>query len=607
MNVYILAAGLGERLRPITEQIPKPLLPILGRPVIDYVLEKVAPLNPLQICVNLHYKANQILDWLKGHRLSEKIVTYYEPEILGTGGCLWNARDLLSKSGIFLTYNADILCDLSLKKLLESHQGSQNIATLAVIDHPSVNSLCLEHSGHLLKVNEIHCCHLKRTFTGIAVYSSGFLGFLTDGPLSVVDGWIKAIEAGYRIGTFDITGYYWSDIGSPQGYANTVFDMLQQKGETVHIDSSIKDCRNLTCEGRVVIEWGCNFKVPVRIKDSIVMPNTTIDIAINADCQIIGNGYKLAINTDSFGVKLGFGGSDRTFHRVVYKGQRAIEMKTTGDDPDFERHIEYSHFFKKRGLPVPEVLEVRDHTAFFEDLGDLSIYNWLRCKRGDREIIDIYKKVIDALVSLHSLNLVDDYPHFRDFDYKYFRWETDYFLEEFVMGYLGIQSVTAQVLSDLDRLARKAASLKKAIIHRDLQSQNIMIRGDGSIAFIDYQGARFGPPAYDVASLCYDPYVDLGVTLRERLCNMYMSTMADLATNFDPAEFERSLKICRLQRLMQALGAYAYLSRRKGKPHFLKYIPSALMLLRDSAAKIEDQFLDLRRFLETITQISLPF
>jgi NDP-sugar pyrophosphorylase family protein len=71
-------------------------------------------------------------------------------------------------------------------------------------------------------------------FTGIAVYEPEFLQFLPTGASSVVDAWLKAVNAGYRIGTFNVNGCYWSDIGTPEAYARAVFDALKTEGKRVH-------------------------------------------------------------------------------------------------------------------------------------------------------------------------------------------------------------------------------------------------------------------------------------------------------------------------------------------------------------------------------------
>jgi aminoglycoside/choline kinase family phosphotransferase len=100
-----------------------------------------------------------------------------------------------------------------------------------------------------------------------------------------------------------------------------------------------------------------------------------------------------------------------------------------------------------------------------------------------------------------------------------------------------------------------------------------MITKGGIPRLIDYQGARMGPPAYDVVSILWDPYYRLGDEMRERLLDYYISKMRKIPTE--------SLLPCRLQRHMQALGAYGFLSNVKGKKYFLKYMPEGLRLLKE--------------------------
>ena len=95
LSVFILAAGLGERLRPITNHIPKPLLPVLGKPVLESVLEKVSALPVAAIGVNLHYKKELIERWIKQSAFSDKVTLFPEDPVLGTGGALKNAEGFL--------------------------------------------------------------------------------------------------------------------------------------------------------------------------------------------------------------------------------------------------------------------------------------------------------------------------------------------------------------------------------------------------------------------------------------------------------------------------------------------------------------------------------
>ena len=86
LSVFILAAGRGERLRPITDYIPKPLIPILGTPVLQTVLERMSVLPASKIGINLHYKKNLVENWLDRFSFSNQIVLFPEDPVLGTGG-----------------------------------------------------------------------------------------------------------------------------------------------------------------------------------------------------------------------------------------------------------------------------------------------------------------------------------------------------------------------------------------------------------------------------------------------------------------------------------------------------------------------------------------
>ena len=121
-----------------------------------------------------------------------------------------------------------------------------------------------------------------------------------------------------------------------------------------------------------------------------------------------------------------------------------------------------------------------------------------------------------------------------------------------------------------------------------------MITSGGTPRLIDYQGARIGPPAYDVASLLWDPYYRLESGTRERLSDHYISKMRDTqADKFNAADFKKSLLLCRLQRHMQALGAYGFLSNVKGKKYFLKYVPEGVRLLQEDIAEVKDEYPEL--------------
>lgn len=325
--------------------------------------------------------------------------------------------------------------------------------------------------------------------------------------------------------------------------------------------------------------------------------------------RIIGPGFDIELSESEMGLPvedgallIGTGGSDRKYFRVYRDGKTAVLMRCAEGDTDFERHIEYTRFFGRYGFPVPQLIEVAPGkmTALFEDLGDMSLYSWLKCPRDEEGVEDTYKRVLDTLALLHTkvTGRVKECPLLaeRIFDYDHLRWETRYFLERFVAAIGNIEIGDAQALQDeFHRLALSVDSFRKTIVHRDFQSQNIMVT-KGVPRVIDYQGARIGPPAYDVASILWDPYYEIEDAMQERLLEYYVGEINDAAGDvFDEQEFRRSLLPCRLQRHMQALGAYGFLSAAKGKKYFLKHVPEALRMLKEETVLARHEYPELCR------------
>ena len=152
------------------------------------------------------------------------------------------------------------------------------------------------------------------------------------------------------------------------------------------------------------------------------------------------------------------------------------------------------------------------------------------------------------------------------------------------------------MLEECRRAARRALDgAPRVVMHRDFQSRNLMVTPSG-LAVIDYQGARFGPPEYDVASLLFDPYVDLPEGTRARLLERYRQ--AARGGEADGAPSPGRLQACVVNRLQQALGAFGYLGGRLGKPGFLEFAPVAARSLREAAAAEYPRLAELARRVE---------
>ncbi|HYA27098.1 MAG TPA: sugar phosphate nucleotidyltransferase, partial [Thermodesulfovibrionales bacterium] len=364
VNVFILAAGRGERLRPITFHIPKPLLPIVGKPVIESVLEKVILLPVKRIGINLHYKADAMRDWIARLPSREKIDIFLEEAILGTGGALRNARDFLSE-GVFLVHNSDILSDIDAGALIDFHRASGNIATLAVHDFPKLNTVGIDSRGLFTGVGNSSVTALKvekrLAFAGIAVYDPVFLRFIPNGICSVVDAWTAAANSGQRVGTFDVSGSYWTDIGTPSAYAAAVVRKLRAEGESVYIHPSVCGCSYVEMDGYVVMEEGSYLQKGASIRNCILLPGSWVkekdflgNCIAGPDFVLpVAEGEMLGSSTDEQLFLIGTGGSDREYYRRRWDGGSSVVVRYGRGDMDFPRHLAYTKFFVKVGVPVP--------------------------------------------------------------------------------------------------------------------------------------------------------------------------------------------------------------------------------------------------------------
>jgi NDP-sugar pyrophosphorylase family protein/aminoglycoside/choline kinase family phosphotransferase len=663
INIFLPAAGLGERLRPVTNHIPKPLLPILGKPLVEITLEKIAPLCSGGIGMNLYYKPEMIRNWIEKSPYAGRVTFFSEDPILGTGGALKNAESFLSQKP-FIVHNSDILLDIDFSGLIDEHLSSGNIATLVCHRLPELSNVVIDKNNQVLDVENAGASRPDPTtradkvaYTGIAVYSPEILKFLPSGVSHATVAWIAASKAGHKVRAMDFTGCSWNDIGNPVTYARAVLDALRDEGETIHISPSAR-CGNIEIDGYVVMESGSVVKDGAIVKNCIIMPGARVT-GRNETC-ILGPDYAISLSesdmqpslhakekkrvsladplfarhfgitssaTDKYdsrkqphstirspqseiwsdAILIGLGGSDRRYFRVRNDSTTAVLMECKPDDPDYERHMVYTSFFSTHSMPVPKLIstDAAHKRALFEDLGDTSLYASMKLPHGNGHVEETYSRVLDILLKLHTriTEHVHECPMLRErlFDYDYLRWETRYFLDRFVIG-LNKTSLDYRRAWDEEfhRLAQKVDTFPKSVIHRDFQCQNIMITAHGVPRVIDFQGARMAPAAYDVASILWDPYYRLDDGVREKLVKYYIREMKKMLPGFNEDVFLQSLIPCCLQRHMQALGAYGFLSEVKGKKYFLKHVPEALRLLKEDLAEAKTEYPELYKLVNNL-------
>jgi len=276
-------------------------------------------------------------------------------------------------------------------------------------------------------------------------------------------------------------------------------------------------------------------------------------------------------------------GSKRVFYRLSNNKDSFIAMANPPTERNMEKeNISYlmigKHLFSK-GAPVACIYRYDlDHGWFImEDLGQKNLQ---QIAASSNTSLGIYKRVIELLINMQFEGREDFDPewcyHTQRYDRSVMeRFESDYFLTYFLKGLLGLKQDLPGLQRCFEHLADHASLAENDFfLHRDFQSRNLIINR-GKIGVVDWQGGRLGPLQYDLASLLIDPYVALKKSDRMVLYDHYMKLLGERLPGIS-ASFASSYPYLAIQRNLQILGAFSYLSKVQGKNGFLAYVSPAL-------------------------------
>jgi aminoglycoside/choline kinase family phosphotransferase len=553
-TAFILGAGLGTRLRPLTSDCPKPLLPVGGRPLITFAMDHCLTVGVERFIVNTHHCA-EAYDRAFPERSWRgwPILFRHEPVLLDTAGGLKNIEDLLTDDERLLVCNGDILSDLPLHGLLSEHKAGGREVTLVLRSDGPLGNVCLDVKGEICDFRDIlgNPGVRRCLFTGIYAVEKRFLRRLTPGKVeSVVPVFVEMIrEAPGSVASVVIDEGQWEEIGDTEAYARIVAS-FPLKAELLGVARGRSDPD----------EWGMDG----RGREAEAFVRHTLGLPEDAPIAL---------------VPVGRGGSDRDFFHIDSPGGgSAILMHYGRLREENNYYAGIAGFLRQIGVAVPTLLghDSERGLLLMEDLGNENLFDlrdtpWeIRC--------DLYEKTLALAAKLHAFSL-DRFPTglrlMPGFDANLYRWERDYFREYCVQNVCRIDLADwddEALEAELSALAERLLSTPPALIHRDLQSQNVIIRR-GEPVLIDFQGMRLGIPFYDLGSLLCDPYVGIREADRTALLGYYY----DLSrSSYGRDEFRELFLLASAQRLMQALGAYGFLGLKRGKPHFLAHIHPAL-------------------------------
>lgn len=228
MKAMILAAGLGTRLRPLTDTVPKALVEIGGTTMLEIALKRLSAAGATEVIVNTHHFADKISAFLQKNKIPglRAEISRETGSPLETGGGLKKAAWFLKDGGPFFLYNCDIFTDMDLAGMFARHLTSGALATLAVKERPSARQLLFDaglnlrgrfdaKEGAVRWAGEPAKDAVKLAFSGVHVISPGIFPLITEsGAFSITDVYLRLAAAGSKIKGFRMDGAYWQDIGT---------------------------------------------------------------------------------------------------------------------------------------------------------------------------------------------------------------------------------------------------------------------------------------------------------------------------------------------------------------------------------------------------------
>ena len=298
---------------------------------------------------------------------------------------------------------------------------------------------------------------------------------------------------------------------------------------------------------------------------------------VNKDIQIFLINHLGSENFELIPIKKG--GSDRSFFRVYLSDKTSFIFMHYGMEVDENAYwANINKFLATIDISVPQIVaqDNKQHFILLDDLGDADLWSKRALPWDKRR--NFYFQTLTQIRQLHAYPLTQipaDLKLSEGYGRRLYKWEHDYFLENLVREVCKLKlapSLLKDLGAELESLSTRLQKIEPCLIHRDFQSQNIMIK-NGKPVLIDFQGMRQGCLFYDLGSLICDPYVTFTTEERNELIGFHYEFMRSA---YSRDEFLHDFWEFSAQRLMQALGAYGFLGLKKNKPAFLKHINNGL-------------------------------
>lgn len=301
IRAFVLAAGHGTRLRPLTLFLPKPLLTVCGEPLVGHTLRRLADAGCEAAVVNLHHLPDAIPRALGTRYHGLRLLYSPEQEIQGTLGALYPQRQFLAAADVVLLVNGDTLCRWPWERLIRRHQRSGADATLLLHRQPPRPDLGggvgVDAEGRVVELRDARVGEPRKrhVFAGAHVLSRRLLERLAPGPGDVVaDLYIPLLREGGHVHGV-VTGVPWRDVGTPERYLAANLDGLRRRfsvGGRSHV-SPLAEVHETAAVVASVIDDGVRIGERAHVESSVLLASAEVPAGSRIERSILGPGVRL--------------------------------------------------------------------------------------------------------------------------------------------------------------------------------------------------------------------------------------------------------------------------------------------------------------------------
>ena len=308
-TAFVLGAGLGTRLRPLTDELPKPLVPLFNKPLLTFAFDHLLDVGVTRFVVNTHHLPeafDAVLGTRGGRRFyrGREVLLVHEPVLLDTGGGILNAREQIGESDFFV-YNADILSDLPLRPLAAAHADAKPLATLALRSEGTEKRVQWNpSSGDVTDLRGIlgGCKDPSFLYAGVAIFSPAIFEALPLGQtVSFIPVLAREISVGARVRGVLLDQGMWSDIGHPEAYLDAHQRLWVGDWKVAHqpADWHRRECGCAPIDGFGAVAPGVRLPSRLMIHNSVVWSARNLPQDLSLSHCIVGDRFFLQCETSS--------------------------------------------------------------------------------------------------------------------------------------------------------------------------------------------------------------------------------------------------------------------------------------------------------------------